>query len=103
MPDGRLYIRPEKVEFCCGSLEEAYRRKRAVIRQGSVEDHLELARWCRRHGLLEFAQYTRPRVFRGLEVPPILLSGNHQEIARWREENSKQRTRARRADLLNGP
>lgn len=53
--------------------------------------------------LLEFAQYTRPRTFRDLEVPPILLSGNHQEIARWREENSKQRTRARRADLLNEP
>ena len=49
---------------------------------------------------LEFAQYTRPRVYRGLEVPPVLLSGNHKEIACWREENSKQRTRRRRADLL---
>lgn len=46
--------------------------------------------------LLEFAQYTRPREYRGLEVPEVLLSGNHQEIARYREENSKQRTRARR-------
>ena len=35
--------------------------------------------------LLEFAQYTRPRVYRGLEVPEVLLSGNHEEIARWRE------------------
>ncbi len=51
--------------------------------------------------LLKFAQYTRPRVYRGLEVPEILLSGNHQEIARWREENRSQRTRTRRADLLN--
>ena len=51
--------------------------------------------------LLEFAQYTRPREYRGLEVPPILLSGNHQEIAQWREENSRQRTRQRRADLLD--
>jgi len=50
--------------------------------------------------LLEFAQYTRPRVYRGLEVPEILLSGNHQEIARWREENRTQRTRRRRADLF---
>ena len=50
---------------------------------------------------LEFAQYTRPREYRGLEVPEILLSGNHQEIARWRKENSIQRTRARRADLLD--
>ena len=50
--------------------------------------------------LLEFAQYTRPRVYRGLEVPEILLSGNHQKIARWREENRTERTRQRRADLL---
>jgi len=48
--------------------------------------------------LLEFAQYTRPREYRGLEVPEILLSGNHIEIARYREEDSKQRTRARRED-----
>ena len=51
--------------------------------------------------LLEFAQYTRPRVYRGLEVPAVLLSGNHQQIARWREENSRERTRGRRADLLD--
>jgi tRNA (guanine37-N1)-methyltransferase len=48
--------------------------------------------------LLEFAQYTRPREYRGLEVPEILLSGNHTEIARYREEDSKQRTRARRCE-----
>ena len=52
---------------------------------------------------LESAQYTRPRRYRGLEVPPVLLSGNHREIARWREENSKVRTRIRRADLLDEP
>jgi len=50
--------------------------------------------------LLEFAQYTRPREYRGLEVPAVLLSGNHEKIARWREDNSRQRTRSRRADLL---
>ncbi len=50
--------------------------------------------------LLECAQYTRPRVYRGLEVPPVLLSGNHQEIARWREQNSRLRTGQRRSDLL---
>jgi tRNA (guanine37-N1)-methyltransferase len=51
--------------------------------------------------LLEFAQYTRPREYRGLEVPPVLLGGNHQEIARWRQENRRVRTRQRRADLLD--
>jgi tRNA (guanine37-N1)-methyltransferase len=49
---------------------------------------------------LEFAQYTRPREYRGLEVPEVLLSGNHEQIAHWREEDSRQRTAARRPDLL---
>lgn len=51
--------------------------------------------------ILEHAQYTRPREYRGLEVPPVLLSGNHQQIARWRREQSLLRTERRRADLLN--
>jgi tRNA (guanine37-N1)-methyltransferase len=45
-------------------------------------------------GRLEYPQYTRPRVFRGMEVPEILLSGNHPEIARWRREQSEQRSKA---------
>jgi tRNA (guanine37-N1)-methyltransferase len=49
---------------------------------------------------LEFAQYTRPREYRGHEAPPILLSGNHEEIARWREEDSRRRTLERRKDLI---
>ncbi|WP_298859363.1 tRNA (guanosine(37)-N1)-methyltransferase TrmD [uncultured Gimesia sp.] len=51
-------------------------------------------------GLLEHPQYTRPQNFRGMEVPEVLLSGNHQEIARWRQEQSLIRTRERRNDLL---
>ena len=50
-------------------------------------------------GLLEYPQYTRPREFRGMGVPEILLSGNHAEIARWRLEQRKERTRLRRPDL----
>lgn len=50
--------------------------------------------------LLEFAQYTRPREYRGLTVPEVLLSGNHPEIARWREQQKIERTRDRRSDLL---
>jgi tRNA (guanine37-N1)-methyltransferase len=48
--------------------------------------------------LLEYAQYTRPRVFRGLAVPEVLLSGDHERIAQWRAENSRQRTLQRRAE-----
>ncbi len=50
--------------------------------------------------LLEHAQYTRPREYPGLKVPEVLVSGDHQEIAQWREANSLQRTQERRADLL---
>lgn len=45
-------------------------------------------------GLLEYPQYTRPPEFRGMKVPEVLLSGNHEEIARWRQEQSLQRTEA---------
>lgn len=51
-------------------------------------------------GLLEYPQYTRPRVFEGLEVPEVLLNGNHAEIARWRLEQSLTRTAKKRPDLL---
>jgi len=50
-------------------------------------------------GLLEYPQYTRPREFRGMGVPDILLSGNHAAIARWRLEQRKKRTQDRRPDL----
>lgn len=52
-------------------------------------------------GLLEHPQFTRPREFRGMQVPEILLSGNHQAIAEWQHEQSLKRTRERRSDLLN--
>jgi tRNA (guanine37-N1)-methyltransferase len=51
-------------------------------------------------GLLEGPVYTKPASWRGLDVPEVLLSGNHGEIARWRAEQSRERTAARRPDLL---
>lgn len=51
-------------------------------------------------GLLEYPQYTRPSVFRGMKVPEVLLSGNHAEINRWRKEQARLRTSERRPDLL---
>jgi len=50
--------------------------------------------------LLEFAQYTRPQEYRGHRVPEVLLSGNHEEISRWRKQKSIERTKQSRADLL---
>lgn len=52
------------------------------------------------HGLLEYPQYTRPAEFRGMKVPDVLVSGNHAEIASWRLEQAKLRTKARRPDLI---
>ncbi|WP_308493793.1 tRNA (guanosine(37)-N1)-methyltransferase TrmD [Microbacterium terrisoli] len=53
-------------------------------------------------GLLEYPSYTKPALWRGREVPPILLSGNHGAIAQWRREQQIVRTRERRPDLLAG-
>ncbi|TWT43578.1 tRNA (guanine-N(1)-)-methyltransferase [Thalassoglobus neptunius] len=53
-------------------------------------------------GQLEYPQYTRPREFRGMSVPEILLSGNHQAIAEWRSAQSQARTKERRRDLFSG-
>ncbi|MBW1668981.1 MAG: tRNA (guanosine(37)-N1)-methyltransferase TrmD [Deltaproteobacteria bacterium] len=51
-------------------------------------------------GLLEYPQYTRPRVFEGMEVPSVLLSGDHEKIRRWRRTQSLKRTLERRPDLV---
>jgi len=51
-------------------------------------------------GLIEYPQYTRPSEFRGWKVPEVLLSGHHAEIAKWRSEQARLRTRERRPDLL---
>jgi tRNA (guanine37-N1)-methyltransferase len=50
-------------------------------------------------GLLEYPQYTRPADFRGMKVPPVLLSGNHAAIEKWRQEQALARTAQRRPDL----
>ena len=53
------------------------------------------------HGWLEYPQYTRPAEFRGMKVPDVLLSGNHAEIARWRAEQARNRTKEQRPDLTD--
>ncbi|SEQ23461.1 tRNA (Guanine37-N(1)-) methyltransferase [Devosia sp. YR412] len=52
------------------------------------------------NGLLEYPQYTRPQSFEGVDIPPILTSGDHGKIAKWRHEQSLVLTRARRPDLM---
>ena len=53
------------------------------------------------NNLLEYPQYTRPRVYEGMEVPEVLLSGNHKKIDEWRREESIKITKERRPDLLD--
>ena len=64
--------------------------------ESSIQDSFSSGnRW------LECPQYTRPRVYRDWEIPEVLLSGDHEAIARWRREQSFLRTRERREDLLD--
>ena len=53
-------------------------------------------------GLLEYPQYTRPATFEGVSVPPVLVSGHHEEVRKWRLRESLRRTIERRPDLLEG-
>lgn len=65
------------------------------------DDSAKVDSFSQGNRLLEEEQYTRPREFRGLSVPEILLSGNHQEVEKWRMQNRIERTKARRPDLLD--
>lgn len=65
-----------------------------VLGEGSAEDE------SMQSGLLEYPQYTRPRIFEGMEVPEVLLSGNHQRIEDWRKEQSLLETKKKRRDLF---
>lgn len=65
-----------------------------VLAEGSAEDE------SHSNNLLEYPQYTRPPEFRGWRIPDILLSGHHEQIARWRHKEALRKTRQRRPDLF---
>ena len=75
----------------------------AIIRliPGVVGDKDSLDDDTHTSGLIQFPQYTRPQIFRGMSVPDVLLSGNHEKIRAWRERQSIERTLKRRPDMLN--
>lgn len=68
---------------------------------GMVGNPESLVEESHEDGLLEYPSYTKPAEWRGLEVPPVLLSGNHAAIAAWRREQQLQRTRQVRPELLD--
>jgi tRNA (guanine37-N1)-methyltransferase len=67
---------------------------------GVVGNPQSLVEESHEDGLLEYPSYTKPALWRGLEVPPVLLGGNHGEIAAWRRGQQLERTRRVRPDLL---
>jgi tRNA (guanine37-N1)-methyltransferase len=69
---------------------------------GNPESLVEESHGAELDGLLEYPVYTKPASWRGLEVPAVLLSGHHGQVASWRLEQSRQRTSDRRPDLLEG-
>ena len=74
---------------CVARLQDGVLANRECYEKESLSD-----------GLLEYPQYTRPRVFEGLEVPEVLINGNHALQERWKREQSLERTRRKRPDLL---
>jgi len=77
-------------------IDAAVRLLPGALREGAADEESFSA------GLLEYPQYTRPADFRGWSAPPVLLSGHHGEVARWRREQSLLITAERRPDLLEG-
>ena len=75
-------------------IDTVYRLIDGVISHESLEEES----YC--DGLLEYPQYTRPEVYKGMEVPAVLLSGNHEEIRKWRLKKRLMKTLANRPDLI---
>ena len=67
-----------------------------VLKEGSADDE------SFENGLLEYPQYTRPALYEGMAVPEVLLSGNHEAIAAWRQAAALEKTKEKRPDLLKG-
>lgn len=76
-------------------IDSVYRLIDGVITHESLEEESFTG------ALLEYPQYTRPYLYKGLEVPPVLCGGNHEEIRRWRLKKSLQKTLLNRPDLLS--
>ena len=75
-------------------IDSVSRYVKGVLKEDSIKEE------SFSNGLLEYPQYTRPEIFQGERVPEVLLSGNHQEIDKWRKEKSLEITKKNRPDLL---
>ena len=68
--------------------------------EGVLNEDSKLEESFSKEGLLEYPQYTRPEIFEGIRVPEVLLSGHHENINKWRNENALEITKKKRPDLL---
>ena len=75
-------------------IDSVSRYVEGVLKEGSTKEE------SFSEGLLEYPQYTRPEVFEGIKVPEVLLSGHHENIDKWRREQSLKITKIKRPDLL---
>ncbi len=102
----RLGLRPREISIgdyvLSGGEAAAMVLIDAVVRllPGALGDEESTTEESFSAGLLEYPHYTRPREFRGMVVPDVLLNGDHAKIERWRREEAVRRTRERRPDLL---
>lgn len=76
-------------------IDSVSRYVKGVLKEDSIKEE------SFSNGLLEYPQYTRPEVFENERVPEVLISGNHQNIEKWRKEKSLEITKNKRPDLLN--
>jgi tRNA (guanine37-N1)-methyltransferase len=81
---------------------EASARQESFTAQGDVKKVEGADSTCGSGGLLDYPHYTRPAEFGGMKVPEVLLSGNHEEIRRWRHQRALEKTLCNRPDLLDG-
>jgi len=81
---------------------EASARQESFTAQGDVKKVEGADSTCGSGGLLDYPHYTRPAEFGGMNVPEVLLSGNHEEIRRWRHQRALEKTLCNRPDLLEG-
>jgi tRNA (guanine37-N1)-methyltransferase len=80
---------------------EASTRQESFTLQGELTTGMGPDSTCSSGGLLDYPHYTRPADFRGMPVPEVLVSGNHDEIRRWRRRTALEKTLRNRPDLLN--
>jgi tRNA (guanine37-N1)-methyltransferase len=81
--------------------QESFTAQARILRESGVEETFGPDSTCASGGLFDYPHYTRPADFRGMTVPDVLVSGNHEDIRRWRRRSALEKTFRNRHDLLD--